>query len=158
MCHLRGYRRAWNVAMDNTQDLPGYKYYRDRSGSRPPIFVTFLNLVPASGHTVNGIIFRVDPHELPSLDRRERNYSRCEVTDHVTEDVDGRIWTYLGTADAERRFSTGMETGRAVIGREYIDGVRDGFRGAGEQALAEFEATTEPPQCPVLELERIDLK
>ncbi|MHB8233505.1 MAG: gamma-glutamylcyclotransferase family protein, partial [Solirubrobacteraceae bacterium] len=64
MCRLRGYRRAWNVAMDNTQDLPGYKYYRDPSGERPPIFVTFLNLVPAAGRNVNGIVFRVDPHEL----------------------------------------------------------------------------------------------
>ncbi|MHB8235225.1 MAG: gamma-glutamylcyclotransferase family protein, partial [Solirubrobacteraceae bacterium] len=135
----------------------GYKYYRDPSGERPPIFVTFLNLVPAAGRNVNGIVFRVDPHELEGLDQRERNYTRREVTEHVSENVDGRVWAYVGSPDAERRFSTGMQTGRAAVSRAYIDHVLDGFRNVGEGALGEFEATTAPPECPVLELERVDM-
>ena len=46
-CHLLGHRRAWNVAMDNRQTIPGYKYYVDPdTGERPPVHVTFLNIYP----------------------------------------------------------------------------------------------------------------
>ena len=40
VCDLRGYRRQWGVAMDNSRDLPGYKHYTDAVGRRhigPPI-------------------------------------------------------------------------------------------------------------------------
>src|SRR4051794_25328348 len=42
---LRGRRRGWGVAMDNAVDVPGYKHYRlRRDGSRPRVFVAFLDL------------------------------------------------------------------------------------------------------------------
>ncbi len=48
-CHvavLRGYRRVWGVAMDNSVDLPGYKCYRLRADlSRPAVFVAFVDVV-----------------------------------------------------------------------------------------------------------------
>src|SRR6202051_1916397 len=73
--YLRDHRRAWNVAMDNSVSLPGYKYYLDAGdSSRPEVFVTFLNLLPAPGHRVNGMLVPVGPEELIELDRRERNY------------------------------------------------------------------------------------
>src|SRR5581483_4112443 len=44
---LRGYRRIWNVAMDNSQAIPGYKQYLDPATGTPPhCFVVFLNIVP----------------------------------------------------------------------------------------------------------------
>lgn len=155
---LEGYRRAWNIAMDNTVDLPGYKYYRDPTGERPRVFVTFLNLVPAAGHRVNGIVFEVTAADLRELDARERNYARIEVTERVTGASCGKVWTYLGTADARQRYENGRATGRAVVSRDYHDAVVRSFASLGADAAAEYTSTTDPPACPIRELERVDLR
>jgi len=155
--HLDGYRRSWNIAMDNMVDLPGYKYYRDPTGNRPPLFVTFLNLVAAAGHRVNGIVFEVTADDLRELDDRERNYARRDVTDDVTDTSSGKVWTYVGTADARQRYESGLVRGRAVISRAYYDAVLRDFASLGADAVAEYTASTDPPACPIRELERMDL-
>ena len=107
-CRLREHRRAWNVAMDNTLTLAGYKLYLSAAdSSRPAVFVTFLNLVPAGGRHVSGVLFAVDDEELAALDERERNYDRRDVTDLIDERRAGRVWTYIGKPEAERRFALG---------------------------------------------------
>jgi cation transport regulator ChaC len=159
LCHLAGFQRTWNIAMDNRRTLPGYKHYLDpRDGSRPEVFVTFVNLVPAEGHAVGGIVFPVDHLDLAALDARERNYERRDVSDCVSGGGTGRIWTYIGTGDAEDRYNEGVREGRAVVSREYLEGVRNSFRRVSEQALLDFDASTDAPECPVVDLERIDLK
>jgi gamma-glutamylcyclotransferase (GGCT)/AIG2-like uncharacterized protein YtfP len=155
---LRDHRRAWNVAMDNSRSLPGYKYYLSATGAaRPAVFVTFLNLVPSSGRHVSGALYAVDEQELAALDRRERNYDRRDVTGLLEEPIAGRVWTYIGKPEAEQRFTRGVAAGRAVIDKGYLDAVRGGFELIAADALEEFEATTDPHRCPVLELRRIDL-
>lgn len=154
---LRGYRRTWNIAMDNSVDLPGYKYYVTPDGERPPVFVTFLNLAPHAKGPVNGIVFEVTAHELDALDLRERNYERVDVTRQVEVAVQGQIWAYLGNADARGRYETGVAQSRAVVSREYFEGVRQGFAAMGPKAITEFDATTDAPACPMSELLRIDL-
>jgi cation transport regulator ChaC len=154
---LRDHRRAWNVAMDNTLSLPGYKYYLGADASRPAVFVTFLNLVPAAGRHVSGVLFAVGAEELEALDRRERNYDRRDVTALVEEPVAGRVWTYIGKPEAEQRFALAEREGRAVIDKAYLANVRSGFELIAADALAEFDATTNPHGCRVLELRRIDL-
>jgi cation transport regulator ChaC len=157
IAHLRGYRRAWNVAMDNRIDLPGYKFYLDPLGERPSVFVTFLNVIPSSHGGVNGVLFPVTSEDLDTLDGRERNYERADVTTQVVDAPLGRVWAYIGTREAEDRYEAGLAAGGAVISREYFEGVLQDFAGLGERALAEFTATTEPPACPTMDLERIDL-
>src|SRR5919198_5063250 len=94
---LHGYRRAWNVAMDNRATIPGYKYYVDAAGRRPEVFVTFLNLVPGDG--VDGVVFDADR---AVLDARERNYRRVDVSDAL--DVPGPVYAYIGLDEAVERF------------------------------------------------------
>jgi cation transport regulator ChaC len=157
-CRLRNYRRAWNVAMDNSRSLPGYKYYLSAADlSRPAVFVTFLNLVPAKGKNVSGMLFPVDIGELATLDQRERNYDRHDVTQLLEQPVDGRVWTYRGKATAERRFALATAEGRAVIDKRYLDAVRGGFERIAADALDEFDATTDPHRCAVVDLLRVDL-
>ena len=156
VCHLGGHRRRWDVAMDNTRDLPGYKYYRDRdTGQRPPVYVTFLNLRPDEGSTVNGVAYPVEAEIFPLLDARERNYERCEVTDLVDVDLGGPVWAYVGTAEGRARYEAGRRDGTAVVSDEYYEGVRDGFARLG--VLEEFERTTDALLVPRRALERIDL-
>ena len=56
-----------------------------------------------------------------------------------------------------RRYEAAALLGRAVISREYRDRMLDGFRMLGPEAVTEFEATTDSPSCPVVELERVDV-
>jgi cation transport regulator ChaC len=155
--HLTGYRRAWNVARDNSLDFPGYNHYIDpRDGSRPDVFVVFLNLVPARDGRVNGLLFPVTEPELAVLDRRERNYRRIDVTDQIEEQVDGRIWTYIGLDEAVARFKQAVNEKRAVIRRGYYDGVLANCAAAGTEARQEFDECTDAPTCPIIDLERVE--
>lgn len=157
LCELRGFRRTWNVAMDNRQTIPGYKHYVDRAtGARSGWFVTFLNIVRDPGAVVNGVMFEVDDALLERLDRRERNYERADVSAEISHQVDGRVWAYVGSRDAVDRFLCGCRTGRAVISRDYYARVREDFAVVGGDALERFDELTDPPPCPVLDLRRVD--
>jgi hypothetical protein len=133
---LRGYRRAWNVAMDNRLTIPGYKYYVDGAGRRPEVFVTFLNLVAGEG--VDGVVVAID--DLAALDERERNYERVDVSALV--DHPGPVFAYIGRDEAVARFEAGRRGGTAVVVRGYLESVRH---------------LADPPPLPVLDLMRIDL-
>ncbi len=157
LCRLRGYRRRWNVATDNSVTQGRYKIYLDPvTGEQPPVFVTFVNLVPDGDGSIAGILFPVTPVQLAELDLRERNYERREVSADVTAGVEGPVWCYFGTADAEARYREGKRSGSAVVNRAYHEQVRGGFASYGAEALRDFEATTEAPQVPIVELERVD--
>jgi cation transport regulator ChaC len=156
-CRLRDHRRTWNVAMDNTLEQPGYKYYLSEDGdSRPAVFVTFLNVVSAPGDSVNGVLLKTDDTELLALDRRERNYERIDVAELLDLQLAGHVWCYLGSGAARERFELGLASGRAVVDARYRDAVREGFALLGAEALLEFDANTDPPHCAVTALTRID--
>ena len=159
LCRLPGFRRTWNVAMQNSMDQPGYKFYVEpETRGRPDVYVAFLNLVRDPSSTVNGLVFSVDASELDALDSRERNYYRLEVTHDLSERAPGRVWTYVGTQVAEQRFRTGMSTGRAAIPKEYFDRVFGDFRSLGPEAFEEFLQSTDDPACEVRPLDRVDLR
>lgn len=128
---LSGYRRIWGVAADNTQTIPGYKMYISRAdGSRPAVFVAFLDLESDDEAAVNGLARPVDAAQLAALDLRERNYDRIEVTEAVRgiDDgplrVDGRVWAYMGSAGGRARLREGVAVGTAVVSRDYLQKVR----------------------------------
>jgi cation transport regulator ChaC len=155
---LRGYRRGWDVAMDNRKTIPGYKYYLDAvTGERPEVYVTFLNIHRDHDARVNGVVFPVDAATLATLDRRERNYEREDVTEFLDGSFEGRVWGYVGTADARRRYQAGREAGTAVVSAPYVHDVRDYFASFGTAWLEEFDATTEELAVPVRELRRVSL-
>jgi hypothetical protein len=145
--------------MDNSRDLPGYKWYRQRAThDRPQAFVAFLDVVPADGGAVNGRCIPVDAAALERIDARERNYERIDVTDAV-DGPPGRIWTYVGSAAGRQRLRTGVRERRLLISQEYRDDVEDAFRRLGAEQLAAYRASTVPPPagCEIVALERIDL-
>jgi hypothetical protein len=128
--------------MDNSQTIPGYKYYVDAStGERPAVFVAFVDIRPAESDAANGTLFPVTVEELAALDHRERNYERVEVTESIDPRPDGRVWTYLGREAGRERCERGLAEGTLVVSSEYM------------------RLVVEPPDppCPVLELTRIDL-
>jgi cation transport regulator ChaC len=156
--HAAGWRRSWNVAMDNRRRLPGYKQYLDPvTGEAPPVQVTFLNLVRDRGTAVNGVLVAVEEPLLAELDRRERNYRRVEFTGRLSESTPGRVWAYVGTPAARRRYEQGRRRGTAVVEAGYLEFVEDGFRRFGADVLGWFRRSTDRPSCPVRRLRRVEL-
>lgn len=160
LCQLRGFRRCWNVAMDNQVDLPEYKYYTDpETGDRPGLFVAFLNIRPSESSMITGILFQVNEKELRQLDLRERNYQRIEVTDQIKIPVtDGKVWAYRGTTAAEERYLQGMRTETTCISEEYYRFVYDCFCCCGEKSAQNYMDSTDVPEVPLRRLERVDFK
>jgi hypothetical protein len=155
---LRGHRRHWGVAMDNARDLPGYKYYRLKpDGSRPRIFVAFLDIAADPAARVVGICMPVAVGDLAELDERERNYDRVDVTDLVDEPR-GRVWAYRGSAAGQARLRDGLARGRAAVSRDYLDRVLDAiavFAPGEAGAMAQSPADA---GLDVLDLERIEIR
>ncbi len=154
---LPGYRRVWGVATDNVRSIPGYKMYLRRpEGTRPAVYVAFVDLEPHAGSVVNGLVRPVSAAELERLDRRERNYDRVEVTGQI-EGFDGRVFTYLGSVEGRERLRRGRAEGRAAVSRDYLDNVLAGFDRLGVDERRAFEESSLLDGLPVLDLERVDL-
>jgi cation transport regulator ChaC len=154
---LAGFVRVWNVAMDNSVDLPGYKYYvEETTQQRPAAHITFLNLAPQNGIACIGFLLPVDGDALTELDARERNYTRFEVTHQIRgAPVDGPVYAYLGTLEARERFATGVSAGSAMIARSYLDRVERCYEDVGLRR--EYRVSTRPPECRVADLIRVNL-
>lgn len=155
---LRGFRRCWDVAMDNAQRIPGYKVFVDpESGDQPPVFVTFLDIKVDPDAWTNGVLVPVRASQLPSIDARERNYERHDVTRFVDVDVGATVWAYVGSGAGRLRYRTGSARGTAVVSNEYLARVEAGFAAFGTQMLERFRLTTDPPEVPLVPLEQVDL-
>jgi hypothetical protein len=154
---LPGFARGWGVAMDNRRDLPGYKYYTAADGSRPRVFVSFLDVVPVAGPAaVNGLCLPVDTDRLAWLDRRERNYSRVDVSDRI-EARGARVWVYVGTPAARERLRAARRDGLAVIEASYLSAVEAAFAALGDDELTLCRPSLAPGELPVRELIRHEL-
>ncbi len=155
---LSGHRRRWGVAMDNAVAIPGYKRYKASDGSWPAVAVAFLDLEPAQDATVNGALVRVGTQRLRSLDARERNYVRVDVTAWLAGDrPDGTVWAFLGRDDARARLHDARAAGTAVVAKRYVETVEAGFDALGPGELAAFRASTVPHGLPVRSLRRVPL-
>lgn len=163
LARLPGFRRTFGVAMDNREEVPGYKAYREPGGSRPAVYVAFLDLEPAPESSVNGTLRQVSEAELDALDRRERNYERIEVTDRI-QPVEGgagrapmRVFAYRGSAAGRGRLERGRAAGTAVVARAYLEHVRAGFAALGLDEERAFLDSNGLEALPVLDLERIEV-
>jgi hypothetical protein len=163
---LRGFRRVWGVAMDNTVATPGYKVYENPEGARPAVAVAFLDLAADPAAAIDGALIAAP--DLVPLDARERQYARIEVGEAVTLAAPGtpapalaagtKVYTYVGRPEGRARAAAGRDgSAPVVIQRAYAESVERAFAARGPQSLAAYRATTEAPPFPVVELARVDL-
>lgn len=155
VCDLAGHARSWGVAMDNTRDLPGYKHYLTPDGTRPPVYVAFLDIAQRPGATVNGVCTPVDRRLLAMLDARERNYDRVDVTDHLAAPL-GRTWAYAGSAAGRARFADGVARGSSAVSADYLRAVATGFAALGGHEHERAAPSLAPGALPVRALRRVD--
>lgn len=149
---LLGHRRVWGVAMDNSATIAGYKYYRRPDGSRPDVFVAFLDIVAEPGATIAGLLIAVeDEIALAALDARERNYDRIDVTAAVPG-ARGTVWAYRGSPSGRRRLEIGRRRGSAVVDRHYHVAVSEAFDRLG------FAQDVDPGELALMDLERVEVR
>ena len=67
--------------------------------------------------------------------------------------VDGRVFTYSGTAAARERSRAEDDLAGSYVSSDYVAAIRAAFAALGEGALDEFDRTTEPLQFPERHLE-----
>jgi hypothetical protein len=158
VARLNGFRRAFGVAADNSEEIAGYKRYRlSGDGTYPDVFVAFLDIFEDDESSIGGVLAPVDPATLADLDRRERNYDRIDVTAAIDSPPDGRVWAYRGSREGRDRLASGVAAGTAVVQRSYLEHVEDGFRRLGAATHADFFATSDLDGLPLLDLERVDI-
>jgi cation transport regulator ChaC len=147
---LRGWRRSWSVAMDNSVERPNYKHYIAPDGDRPDLMVCYLDIDERPDAVVNGIALEVGADELPALDARERNYERRDVTGQLSVRLGGRVWAYVGCRAGRARARRGRRERRLAIASSYQERVLAGFDVLRQRRR--FELLTEPPGVPVADL------
>jgi hypothetical protein len=100
-------------------------------------------------YSVNGVVVRVSRAGLRSFDRRERRYVRVAVTDRVEAEPaigdGGVVYAYYPSGWARANYERHRGDGSAVVPGEYLSAVEQAFAGLGDQALADFWASTDPP-------------
>lgn len=156
-CNLMGFRRTWNIAMDNTKDIAGYKWFRDPlTKNRPDIRVTFLNIYESHHEDfVNGILFRVTKSELDRIQKRELNYDLLEITDRLDIKVPGRAYAFIGKEEAKKRFEEGCKTNKSVISEDYKTLIDDSFANISDEFFKTYNETTDEAGVPLQKLEAI---
>jgi len=139
-CALRGWRRSWNVYMPNRNF-----YESGPDGEFVPRNIVYLNLSPAGGETVNGVLYVVDPAALAALDRREWVYDRRSIArDLVGVTVGGSdASVYVGKPEwtldlaATRRESAGLR-------QSYLGLIEESLTTLGTDFRAAYERSTNP--------------
>jgi hypothetical protein len=125
--HLLGFRRAWQARVP----VRSHALKREISG-------LFLDLRPAPGRYVNGLILPVGRNDLTGLRLREAQYIELDVTDRMCRPPAGRVITFV--ADAKhRRDRPGFET---RVPQSYVDRIEKVCRAVSDQFQQEFWQTT----------------
>jgi hypothetical protein len=146
---LDGYGRRWNYGSLTTRAAWEFDGRRVERG-----IVVALGLVDAP-ETCNGVIARVNRHDVALLDQRERDYDRVDVTDRIDAgfEVDGRVVTYVPRPGAVLRYEQYRDRGRAAVSLRYLRLVTSAFEALGPGQRQRFEETTPPPDVPIVDLE-----
>ena len=149
----KGFQRVFNVSVDNMQQLKGYKYYVDKNGIRPNIYVTFLNIIKNKDINLLGSVFYVDDNMFKAVDRRERNYNRIIMNEFLDREFDGTVWAYVGKEKAVSLYEDGKFSNKSVISKRYYDLVFNAFDAIGE--MQHFLDTTKTIEVDIMKLTRI---
>jgi len=152
VCDLDGWRRSWDVAMPNDR-------YFARVGVESvfPREILYLNIRPALGEIVAGVLFVISEQDLAAYDGREWIYERVAVTNALRGVCvnGGEAWAYVGKPEFIRRGV--MSWHDAAVRASYLSIVESGLTALGPETRARFELSTDPvPKHLVFADESID--
>lgn len=137
---VRGWTRDWSVAMPNRRGL-----FAVHDGVRmQPAEIIYLNVRPAPGAVVNGVLFVVDDRELAAFDRREWVYARERVNDALGGVVveGGDAWLYTGLPEHVCDLSAPAD--QRAVRRSYVSIVTGALDEWGPAFRSRFMELSQP--------------
>jgi len=137
-CALDGWRRSWDVVMPNTRLCAV-----EDGAEFVPEHIVYLNVRPAAGPPVNGLLYVLDAAELAAFDRREWIYDRIAVTDRLRGVRLRGGDAYVYVARPEFVLDPSWPRSRAALRRTYIDIVETGLGELGAEFRARYDASTD---------------
>ncbi len=146
-CEIAGWRRSWDCAMPNTTFV-----FRDRGSWVEPRMILYLNMHPAPGRALNGVLFIVGEADLARFDEREWIYQRADVSSSVrgTTVNGGPVWAYVGRPEYVMPPPALPST--AAVRQSYLRILEDGQRDLGPEFMARYFDTSDAvPQHLVVE-------
>ena len=151
-CRVEGWRRSWDVAMPN----PGF--CADTSaGLLIPEHILYLNVRPAPGSLVNGVLFGVSQLELQAMDKREWIYDRARINDQLRGVKVARGDAYIYVAKPEFIMTNVASPAVAAVRGSYLEILEAGFSQLDQAFRDEFDETTDPvPGHLVIADRRVD--
>ena len=140
ICDLIGWARAWNVFMPNST----YVFQDGRGSWISPERLLYLNIVPAPGKRVNGVVFVATDDDLRAFDEREWIYERVVVNDLLrgVTVMRGTAWAFVGRS--EFLLAPPSDPRQAAVRRTYVDIVDGAKASLGSAFAAKYESSTEP--------------
>jgi cation transport regulator ChaC len=137
-----GYRRVWSLKELVLSEMLGR-----------PVTAVFLDLEPAAGRQVNGVLIAVSAAELDNLMVREKNYDCADFTMSINPRsapplaADSRVFTFLAKPEQKAFRDRGEEL---YVMSRYVTMVEAACREIGMDFLHEYQSTTEEISFPML--------
>jgi hypothetical protein len=135
ICGVTGWRRTWDVF------LPNAGKYLDDHGVAPENII-YLNVRPAPGTSVNGVLYVVPAGAMTDFDAREWVYNRIDATELLNgvQVRGGHAWMYVGKPEFLVR---NPQRPDFAVRQTYIDVVEEGLADLGQEFRAEYQASTD---------------
>ncbi len=128
MATLKGWKRSWNTGSDPA-DQPE-RIWHGEGGNVFEGTIVSLGLAKRDNAECPGALYRITVSDLAKVDNRERDYTRI----NVTGSVDGlelkptdTVYTYVPTDEAQQRLVEALADDRAVLSKDYLRLVKEGF-------------------------------
>jgi cation transport regulator ChaC len=131
---VNSFKRLWNLK-ENV-----YSFELDRN-----IEAVFLNIEKSNTGWTNGVIFEVSESEFDYLNKRERKYSRIDITNFIepyTNLLLDKMAVTAYVAD-DLKYIQDKENCNAYVMKNYIDLVEDGCNEIGTDFLKDYLNSTE---------------
>jgi cation transport regulator ChaC len=138
-CELVGWRRTWDVIMPNRSF-----FERTVDGDFTPLNIIYLNVTPAVGRRMNGILYIISEEELALFDQREWIYDRHAIEPFLRGvQVEGGE-AYVYQAKPEWLLSPERDRSWAALRRSYIEIVERGLEELGPEFRQKYDESTDP--------------
>lgn len=137
---LPGYRRTWEVAIDNMSPRYDHKHYLF-GGTRARFAVATLGIYLDTKTELQGVFLPVTKEKIHLLDRRELLYRRIEVARKKNLPV----WTYEPLPEMYATYR--QNQGNVFLPESYLAACKRSFD------WKSFLESTDPLLCPSLPLE-----
>ena len=149
---LPNWRRVWDSL------YPNGTYYFERPAGELcyPENILYLNIRPASGCSVNGVLYVISKDDLQGFDDREDTYDRLDITSQILglTVTGGPAYVYVGKRECVLTEFWPIE--RAAIRQTYLDIVEKGLTELGAEFRAAYERSTDEAPLSLIMADRRD--